>query len=297
MMSIEVVTIFPELFDAFSRTSIVGRGVDKGRVAISVHDLRRWTRDRHRSVDDYPYGGGAGMVMRVEPFIRCLDELAAQSPPPAVVLMSARGELFDQAIARELSLAPRLAVLCGHYKGVDERLVESVDREVSIGDYVLSGGEVPAMVVIDAVVRLLPGVVGDFASVEGDSHFEHLLSHPEYTRPRVFRGRAVPDVLLSGDHESVALWRQRQSEEVTRSRRPDLYHRYLEATGVRLPAADHLPAVGPPSGPGPAAGPEGPPAPYGRLPEDATGQETAGRAGTRARARARATARARRRVR
>lgn len=226
------------------RTSIVGRGVAKGAASIAVHDLRSYTTGKHRSVDDYPFGGGAGMVMRVDVFHRCLEALVGEGPPvpgsnreaiagprAEVVLFSARGELFSQELAGELAGRGRVVLLCGHYKGVDERVASLATREVSIGDYVLSGGEIPAMVVMDAVIRLLPGVVGDFASVAEDSHFEGMLSYPEYTRPREYLGMEVPEVLLSGDHAKIARWRREQALEVTKRRRPDLYRRWRSGSG------------------------------------------------------------------
>lgn len=242
-----MVTIFPELFEPFVRTSIVGRGCRAGAASIAVHDLRRWTRDKHRSVDDYPFGGGAGMVMRVDVFHRCLeaiapalgrdhpdrgDPVATEEIKPEVIFFSARGELLTQRLAGELASKPRVVLLCGHYKGVDERVASLATRELSIGDYVLSGGEFPAMVVMDAVIRLLPEVVGDFASVAEDSHYdEGLLSHPEYTRPREYLGMEVPEVLLSGDHAKIARWRREQALEITRRRRPDLYQSYRQRSG------------------------------------------------------------------
>jgi tRNA (guanine37-N1)-methyltransferase len=205
--------------------------VAKGAASIAVHDLRDWTRDKHRSVDDYPFGGGAGMVMRVDVFDSCLAALSEQGPAPHVVLFSARGERFSQDVARELAAMPRVVLLCGHYKGVDERVASLAHRELSIGDYVLSGGEVPAMVVMDAVIRLLPGVVGDFSSVSEDSHYEGVLSYPEYTRPREYKGMEVPEILLSGDHARIARWRREQALEVTRRRRPDLYRKFAGQKG------------------------------------------------------------------
>ena len=231
-----MVTIFPELFEPFVRTSIVGRGVAKGAASIAVHDLRTWTQDKHRSVDDYPFGGGAGMVMRVDVFHRCLEAIAPapspDEPGAEIIFFSARGELLTQQVAGELAAKPRVVLLCGHYKGVDERVAKLATRELSVGDYVLSGGEFPAMVVMDAVIRLLPGVVGDFASVAEDSHYEEgILSYPEYTRPREYLGMEVPEVLLSGDHAKIAKWRREQALEITRRRRPDLYQSYRQRSG------------------------------------------------------------------
>jgi len=230
VVRIDVVTIFPELFEPFVRTSIVGRAVAKGLASIQVHNLRDYACDRHKTVDDYPYGGGAGMVMRVEPFHRCLAAIRP-FPDPGVrtVLFSARGELYDHDKAQELGACQRLILLCGHYKGVDERVAGLADDEVSVGDFVLSGGECAAMVVIDSIVRLIPGSVGDYQSVQDDSHFDRLLSAPEYTRPAEFDGVAVPPVLLTGDHARINEWRREQALEITRRRRPDLYRRYMES--------------------------------------------------------------------
>lgn len=236
-MRFDVVTIFPELFEPFVRTSIVGRGVAKGAASIAVHDLRGWAQDKHRTVDDYPFGGGAGMVMRVDVFHRCLESIVPASEvkedaKPEIIFFSARGELLTQQLAGELAAKPRVVLLCGHYKGVDERVAGFATRELSVGDYVLSGGEFPAMIVMDAVIRLLPGVVGDFASVAEDSHYEEgLLSYPEYTRPREYNGLEVPEVLLSGDHAKIARWRREQALEITRRRRPDLYQSYRQRSG------------------------------------------------------------------
>ena len=232
----DVVTIFPELFEPFTRTSIPGRGVAKGAASVAVHDLREWTQDKHRSVDDYPFGGGAGMVMRVDVFHRCLESIVQSAETkPEVIFFSARGEVFTQALAGELASSSKtgsqVVLLCGHYKGVDERVASLATREVSIGDYVLSGGELPAMMVMDAVIRLLPGVVGDFASVAEDSHYEGLLSYPEYTRPREYLGMEVPEVLLSGDHAKIARWRREQALDITKRRRPDLYQVFRQRSG------------------------------------------------------------------
>ncbi|MFW6039960.1 MAG: tRNA (guanosine(37)-N1)-methyltransferase TrmD [Gemmatimonadota bacterium] len=219
-MRINVVTIFPEFFGAALRTSIVGRAADVGLVEYRVIDLRDYTHDRHRTVDDEPYGGGAGMVMKPEPFFEALDELAPDGP---VVLLSPRGSRFDHETAVRYSVGPELTLLCGHYKGVDERVAEGLaTEELSIGDYVLSGGEPAALVVIDAVVRLLPGAMSDHESAAGDSFYDGRLAPPEYTRPAEYRGMEVPDVLRSGDHARVERWRREEAERLTRERRPEL---------------------------------------------------------------------------
>lgn len=224
MLRINVVTLFPGLFESPSTTSIMGRAEREGRVGYRVVDLRDFTQDRHRTVDDYAYGGGAGMVMKPEPFFEALDALAPTGP---VVLLSARGRPFDHQDAVRFSLASDLTLLCGHYKDVDQRVAERDGvEEISIGDFVLSGGEFAALCVMDAVVRLLPGALGDHESAASDSHYEGLLSPPSYTRPPEYRGHAVPAELLSGDHARIAAWRRARAEELTRARRPDLWARY-----------------------------------------------------------------------
>ena len=222
-MRINVVTIFPEYFGEPLKTSIVGRAAEAGLAEYRVVDLRDFTHDRHRTVDDEPYGGGAGMVMKPEPFFEALDELEPAGP---VVLLSPRGERFDHPTAVRYAMAEELTLLCGHYKGVDERVAEGlVTEELSIGDYVLSGGEPAALVVVDAVVRLLPGAISDHESAAGDSFYDGLLSPPEYTRPAEYRGMRVPEVLRSGDHARVEQWRREQAERITRERRPGLWKR------------------------------------------------------------------------
>jgi tRNA (guanine37-N1)-methyltransferase len=218
-MRVDVVTIFPELFDLPLRTSIIGRAADAELVTFDVHDLREHGLGRHRSVDDYPYGGGAGMVMRPEPLFAALQPLRAEGAE--VILMDPAGELLTDALARELARLPHLALVCGRYEGVDARVRSLVDREVSIGDYVLTGGELPALVLIDTVVRLLPGAIQE-ASHEGDSFAAGLLEYPQYTRPESFAGMGVPPVLLSGNHGEVDRWRRREALRRTLERRPDL---------------------------------------------------------------------------
>ena len=218
-MRIDVVTLFPELFDLPLRTSILGRAVEQGLVEVATHDLREHGLGRHRSVDDYPYGGGAGMIMRPEPLfaaVRPLREAGA-----TVVLLDAAGERLSDGLARQLAEIPHLALVAGRYEGVDERVRSLVDREVSIGDYVLTGGELPALVVIDAVVRLLPGAIQE-ASHTGDSFADGLLEYPQYTRPERHEGLDVPPVLLSGNHGEVDRWRRREALRRTLERRPDL---------------------------------------------------------------------------
>ncbi|MGD8727826.1 MAG: tRNA (guanosine(37)-N1)-methyltransferase TrmD [Gemmatimonadales bacterium] len=224
MLQINVVTLFPELFDAPLRTSIMGRARERGLVEYRVVALRDFTHDRHRTVDDYPFGGGAGMVLKPEPFFEALDELA---PQPPVVLLSARGTPFRHDDAVRYSIGKELTLLCGHYKDVDARVASRDDiEEIALGDVVFSGGEFAALCVMDAVVRLLPGALGDHESAASDSHYEGLLSPPSYTRPRAYRGKTVPQVLLSGDHAAIETWRRQQAERLTRERRPDLWARY-----------------------------------------------------------------------
>jgi tRNA (guanine37-N1)-methyltransferase len=218
-MRIDVVTLFPELIEPALRTSIIGRAAESGRVEFGIHDLRDHGLGRHRSVDDYPYGGGAGMVMRPEPLFAAIQPL--RDAGAHVVLMDAAGERLTDALARELAGVQHLALVCGRYEGVDERVRTLVDREVSIGDYVVTGGELPALVVVDAVVRLVPGVIAEASHLD-DSYASGLLEYPQYTRPETFRDLAVPPVLLSGNHGEVERWRRREGLRRTLERRPDL---------------------------------------------------------------------------
>ncbi len=218
-MRIDLVTLFPELFEMPLRTSIIGRAAEVGVVEFGVHDLRDHGLGRHRSVDDYPYGGGAGMVMRPEPLFAAVEPL--RDAGAHVVLLDPAGERLTDALARELSQEPHLALVCGRYEGIDERVRTLVHREVSIGDYVLTGGELPALVLLDTVVRLLPGAIQE-ASHEGDSFAAGLLEHPHYTRPERYRDLGVPAVLLSGNHGEVDRWRRREALRRTLDRRPDL---------------------------------------------------------------------------
>ena len=219
MLRIDVVTLFPELFDAPLRTSVIGRGIERGLVLVAAHDLREHGLGRHRSVDDYPYGGGAGMVLRPEPLAAAVQPL--RDAGAHVILLDPSGERLTDALARELATMGHLALVCGRYEGIDERARALADREVSIGDYVLTGGELPALVLIDAVARLVPGVIDDESSA-GDSFAAGLLEYPQYTRPESFDGAAVPPVLLSGNHGEVDRWRRREALRRTLERRPDL---------------------------------------------------------------------------
>jgi tRNA (guanine37-N1)-methyltransferase len=221
MLKINIVTIFPELFEVPLSTSIPGRAREKGLVEYGVVNLRDFTTDRHQTVDDYPYGGGAGMVMKPEPFFEAVESLSRTGP---VVLLSARGRPFRHSDAVRFSLGRDLTLLCGHYKDVDQRVADHLATdEVSIGDFILSGGELGALVITDAVVRLLPGALGDHESASSDSFYDgNSLSPPSYTRPANFRGLAVPDVLQSGDHARIEAWRRDAAERLTRERREDL---------------------------------------------------------------------------
>ena len=229
-MRIDAVSIFPDYF-APLRLSLVGKAIAAGTVDLAVHDLRDWTHDRHRTVDDTPYGGGAGMVMKPEPWGEALDALEEASPlPMTVIVTTPAGRPFTQELAYELAAKERLVFACGRYEGIDQRVVDHCHEryevvEVSLGDYVLNGGEVAALAIVEAVVRLLPGVLGNPESLLEESHSEgnaQLLEYPNYTKPPVWRGREVPDVLLSGNHGLVATWRREQAEARTRERRPDL---------------------------------------------------------------------------
>jgi len=219
-MKVDVLTLFPAMFVGPLDESILRRARESGRLELAVHDLRDWTRDRHRTVDDTPYGGGPGMVLKPEPIFEAIDELAGETTQ--VVMLTPQGEPFHQAKARALAGHAHLLLLCGSYEGFDERIRTRVHHEISIGDYVLTNGALPAMVIIDAVTRLLPGVLGDDASSEEESFSENTLDYPHYTRPAEYRGMAVPEVLQNGNHAAIEQWRREQAEQRTRERRPDL---------------------------------------------------------------------------
>lgn len=223
-MTIDVVTIFPAMVEALLAEGVIARAQERGLVEVKARDLRDYTTDRHRVVDDVPFGGGPGMVMKPEPLFRAVEAVAAErGTPQAVVLMTPQGRTLTHEMAARFAGMERLVILCGRYEGVDERVTEAlVTDEVSIGDYVLTGGELPALVLVDAVTRLVPGVVGDEASVAEDSFVRGVLDHPHYTRPAVFRERAVPDVLLSGHHGEIEKWRARERVGRTLARRPEL---------------------------------------------------------------------------
>jgi tRNA (guanine37-N1)-methyltransferase len=223
-MRIDLLTVVPGLLESPFAHSIVQRAIKKGLVEIHVHHLRDHTTDKYRTVDDYPYGGGAGMVMLIEPVVKCIEALKAERDYDLVIYMSPDGELFDQPMANKLSLLGNIMILCGHYKGIDERIREHfIDKEISIGNYVLSGGELAAAVVCDAIIRLIPGAISDETSALSDSFQDDLIAPPVYTRPSDFRGMKVPDILLSGNTPEVEKWRHEQSIQRTKQRRPGLF--------------------------------------------------------------------------
>ncbi len=229
-MQIDILTLFPEMFEGPFSVGLFQRAVSRDLVKVELHNFREQTHDRHNTVDDYPYGGGAGMVLKPEPIFETVEAIinkpdGGQTPPP-VILLTPQGRVFNQRIATEFAEQPRMVLICGRYEGIDERVREHLATdEISIGDYVLGGGELAAMVVVDAVTRLIPGVVGSEESVAGDSHSIGLLEYPQYTRPSQFRDWTVPEVLLSGNHARIAEWRHQQSIDRTGKRRPDMLER------------------------------------------------------------------------
>lgn len=227
-MKFSIVTIFPDMVQAYLSASIIRRAIKSGIIDVAVHNLRDYTPDKHKSVDDYPYGGGAGMVMKPEPFFMITEKLWPDKEKRRIILLGPQGQLFDQQMAHRLSREQREFVfLCGRYEAIDERVKEQlVDEEISVGNYVLTGGELPALVIIDAVSRLVPGVLGDSRSSEEDSFTCGLLDYPHYTRPENFRGMEVPAVLLSGNHSEIKKWRKKQSLRATLERRPELIEKY-----------------------------------------------------------------------
>lgn len=227
-MKFDVLTLFPETFELVMNESIIGRAQQNNLIEIKAHNIRDYSANKHKKVDDYPFGGGNGMVMACQPVF---DAYAAVTKDlqykPRVIYMSPQGKVLTQELAKELSQEQHLVLLCGHYEGIDERIIEEiVDEEISIGDYVLTGGELPAMVLIDCVSRLIPGVLSSEGSFSDESHFNGLLEYPQYTRPADYEGKLVPDVLLSGHHANIDKWRHEQSIERTRIKRPDLYEKY-----------------------------------------------------------------------
>jgi tRNA (guanine37-N1)-methyltransferase len=225
-MQVDVVTLFPQVMAPFLEASIPGRAARAGKANYRLVHLRDFAHDKHQTVDDTPFGGGAGMVLKAEPMLEAVESLGPRTGP--VVVMSARGRRFGHADAVRWSLGEQLTILCGHYKDIDQRVVDVLGaEELSIGDFVLTGGEAAALCVIDAVVRLLPGAIGDHESASSDSHYDGLLSPPSYTRPAEVRGRQVPEVLLSGNHAAIAAWRQQEAERITQERRPDLWDAFM----------------------------------------------------------------------
>lgn len=222
MIQFDILTLFPGMFTSPLQESILNKARQKGLVRVTVHNLRDFTEDKHRTADDAPYGGGAGMVMKVEPIVKALESIRSSAVHARAVLLSPQGKPFTQEAAQRLSTYGQIMLVCGRYEGVDERVLEFVDEELSIGDYVLSGGEFAALVVVDVVARLVPGVVGDQESVLEDSFAGSLLKYPQYTRPASFRGSDVPDVLISGDHAKIRKWRRAEALKKTLQRRPDL---------------------------------------------------------------------------
>ncbi|SMO63520.1 tRNA (guanosine(37)-N1)-methyltransferase TrmD [Gracilimonas mengyeensis] len=226
-MRIDIISAVPALLESPLNHSIVKRALDKGLVEIHVHDLRDYTEDKHNKIDDYPYGGEPGMVLTPQPIFSCVEHLQSERDYDEVIFTAPDGETFEQEHANKLSLKGNIMILCGHYKGVDQRVRdELITSEFSVGDYVLSGGELPALVITDAIVRLLPGVLGDAGSALNDSFQDGLLEGPVYTRPSDFRGLQVPEVLLSGNHKKIAEWKQQQAEKRTKERRTDLYKKF-----------------------------------------------------------------------
>lgn len=229
-MRIDIATLFPEMCDGVLRTSVLGRGIKNGCIEIYTHDIRLYTENKHHNVDDKPYGGGTGMIMQAQPIYDCIMAIIAQHKArPRIIYMSPQGETLTQGKVRELAAEEGLILLCGHYEGVDGRVLEELGAgELSVGDYVLTGGELPALIVCDAVARLQEGVLPNEDAYSVESHYNGLLEFPQYSRPEVWRGRAVPEVLLSGDHKKVAEWQKQAALEVTQKKRPDMYEKYLQ---------------------------------------------------------------------
>jgi len=222
-MRVDIFSLFPQVFNPYLEISILQRAIQNNLVEIHNHNIRDWASDRHHTTDDVPYGGGGGMVMKVDPVFAAVEDILGKPPACPVILMTPQGRVFDQKMAYELSSKEHLAILCGRYEGIDERIREKlVTDEISVGDYVLTGGELPALTVLDAIVRLIPGALGDPDGAQEDSHASGLLEYPHYTRPPEFRGMQVPEVLLSGNHAEIARWRREQAIKRTLVRRPDL---------------------------------------------------------------------------
>ena len=230
-MRFDILTLFPEVIDAVLGSSIIGRAKQNGIISVNSHNIRDYTKDKHKKTDDTPYGGGKGMLMSTQPICDCFDAVKAElgNGTIKVIYASPRGRIFNHEVAKELSSYDNIIILCGHYEGVDERVIEDIiDEEISIGDYVLTGGEIPACIMVDAISRLVPGVLSDKECYEKESIASGLLEYPQYTRPRVWNGKEVPEVLLSGHHENIDKWRLEKSLELTKARRPDLYEKYIK---------------------------------------------------------------------
>ncbi|MCH5204254.1 MAG: tRNA (guanosine(37)-N1)-methyltransferase TrmD [Oscillospiraceae bacterium] len=235
-MRIDIATLFPEMCERVFNESIVGRGIKNGFIEIYAHNIRSYTENKHRNVDDKAFGGGTGMVMQAQPIYDCIKAISAQHKfPPRVIYLSPQGETLTQNKVRELAKESGLILLCGHYEGVDERVLEELNaEEISVGDYVLTGGELPALILTDAITRLQPGVLPNEDAYSIESHFGGLLEYPQYSRPEVWRGRKVPEILLSGDHKQVMEWREKMSLEVTKRKRPDLYEAHINRLTERF---------------------------------------------------------------
>jgi len=221
-MKINIITAFPEFFKSPFKTSIIKRGIQKGKVDIEIFDLRDFSDNKHKKIDDYPYGGGPGMVLMVKPIYDAVSVIKSKNSEFKTILLSPQGEKLTQQKIRKLSNEKNLILICGHYKGVDERVKTIIDEEISIGDYILSGGEIAALIIIDSIVRLIPGVIGDIESADSDSFEKGFLDHPHYTKPRSFKELEVPEVLLSGDHKKIEDWRKKMSHSKTMKKRNDL---------------------------------------------------------------------------
>lgn len=228
-MRFDILTLFPEVTNTVLSSSIIGRAVQNGIIEVQSHNIRDYTKDKHKKTDDTPYGGGKGMLMSTQPICDCFEAVKSTlEGRTKVIYASPRGRIFNHEVARELAEYDNIVILCGHYEGIDQRVIDAIiDEEISIGDYVLTGGEIPACIMVDAISRLVPGVLSDKECYEKESIASGLLEYPQYTRPRVFNGVSVPEVLLSGHHENIDKWRLEKSLEITKERRPDLYEKYI----------------------------------------------------------------------
>lgn len=237
-MRFDIMTLFPDVVSCVLKSSIIGRAQQNGHITVEAHDIRDYTLNKHKKTDDTPYGGGKGMLMATQPICDCFEAVKKkheENTKTHVIYASPRGRVFNHQIAKELAEYDNIVILCGHYEGVDQRVIEEiVDEEISIGDYVLTGGEIPACIIVDAVARLVPGVLSDKECYEKESIASGLLEYPQYTRPPVFNGKEVPEVLMSGHHANIDKWRLEQSLELTRKRRPDLYEKYVEEHRTEL---------------------------------------------------------------